>query len=124
LQQLLAGKADQVIRVVIEAAIRGDMRAAKLVLERVVPLHAGRPMDAGIAGAISSASDATSAIASIVSAVLDGRLSASEGADLAAVVESYRRAVETVEVVARLETLERRAQQRDAHPHGDRNGHQ
>jgi hypothetical protein len=120
LQQLLAGKAEQVIRAVVQAAISGDMRAAKLVLERVLPLHAGRPMDEGIAGAINSAPDATAAIASIASAALDGRLSTSEAADLASVVESYRRAAQTVDFVARLESVEQRADKRDAHRHARR----
>lgn len=123
LQQLLTGKADQVIRAVVGAAISGDMRAAKLVLERILPLHGGRPMDAGIAGAISNASDATTAIASIATAALDGRLSTSEAADLSAVVESYRRALHTADVVARLETLELRVQQRDADRQGVGHGH-
>jgi hypothetical protein len=118
LQQLLAGKTEQVIQAVIDAAISGDMRAAKLVLERVLPLGTGRPLDEEIACAIGSAEDAAAAIASIASAAIDGRLSSSEAADLASVVESYGRAVQTVEVVARLDILEQRAEQRDAHRDG------
>jgi hypothetical protein len=120
LQQLLTGKAEQVIQAVIEAAIGGDMRAAKLVLERVLPLSAGRLMDEGIAGAISNSSDAATAIAAIASAALDGRLSTTEAADLTSVVEGYRRAVQTVDFAARLEQLEQRAEQRDAHRHARR----
>jgi hypothetical protein len=114
LQQLLAGKAERVVRAVVDAAIAGDMRAAKLVLERVLPKRIGRPVEEGVAGEITTASDTCAALASIASAALDGRISTAEAADLAAVVETYRRSVETVDVVARLERLEQQAAQRDA----------
>jgi len=37
--RLLSAHVPKVLRVVIEAAIRGDMSAAKMILDRAVPVH-------------------------------------------------------------------------------------
>lgn len=123
LQELLAGKAEQVIRTVVNAAIAGDLRACKLVIERLIPKRVGQPMEEGVAREIASATDAPAALACIATAALDGRISTTEAAELASVVEGYRRAVHTADLVARLESLEQRAEQRDAGRDGQRYAH-
>jgi hypothetical protein len=48
-------------------------------------------------------------MSSITNATLQGVVTTTEAAELATVVETYRRTVETVELLARLEHLERLA---------------
>jgi hypothetical protein len=43
-EQLMEGEAEAVVRTVVAKAKRGDMRAARLVLDRIAPLRRGRPV--------------------------------------------------------------------------------
>jgi len=105
----LSGNAEHVVRAVVQAALAGDMNAAKIVLDRVLPKRVCRPIDGLMVPPISNASDACAAMSSITNAALQGVVSTAEAAELAHVVETYRRTVETAEVLARLERLERLA---------------
>jgi hypothetical protein len=109
LRQLLETDAEQVVRAVVKCAIAGDMGAAKLVLDRVLPKRVCRPIDGVVVPVISNAADACAAMSSITNATLQGVVTTTEAAELATVVETYRRTVETVELLARLEHLERLA---------------
>jgi hypothetical protein len=52
------------------------------------------------------ADDAVQALGSIMGAVSDGKISPSEGAALATIVNSYARAIDVADMVGRLEALE------------------
>lgn len=43
-EQLMADDAENVVRAVVKAAKRGDMAAARIVLDRIVPPRKGRPV--------------------------------------------------------------------------------
>jgi hypothetical protein len=107
LRELLAENAEAVLMTVIEAAKERDMVAAKLIVDRVLPKRLCRPLDGLVLPPINSVADACKAMEAITNAVLAGVLSAEEGANLSAIVETYRRTIEVAEVVARVERLER-----------------
>jgi hypothetical protein len=54
------------------------------------------------------ADDAVAALCAIISAVTEGRINPSEGAALASLIDTYTRAIDTADVVKRVELLEAR----------------
>lgn len=83
----------------------GDMSAARLVLERLVPPAKERPIflalpDTGTANGIAEAQNA------ILQAVAAGDLLPGEGATMACIVEARRKAVERLELEQRITALE------------------
>ena len=90
---------------IVEMAKQGDMSAARLVLERLVPPAKERPIflslpDTGSAGGVAQAQ------AAILQAVAAGDILPGEAATLAGIVEARRKAVETQELEARISALE------------------
>jgi hypothetical protein len=109
LRELLAGDAERVVRAVVEAAIAGDMRAAGLILDRVLPKRLCRPLEGVVLPPITTVSEAVAAINAVSNATLQGVISTTEAAELCTVIECSRRAIETAELAARIERLEQRA---------------
>jgi hypothetical protein len=104
-----AGK--EIMTAVVAAAKAGDMRAADILLRRLWPERKGRPVMLELP-AMKSASDLPVVLSAITEAVAAGDLTPEEGQALAGVVEVQRRAIETVELEARITTLEQREEQR------------
>ena len=96
-----------VVRRVIEGAKNGDMAAAKLIIERVVPLRRGRPVQIDLPK-VNCARDVVAAAAAITSEVAAGALTPDEGATLTTIVDFQRRAIETADLEARLQAIEER----------------
>jgi uncharacterized protein DUF5681 len=110
LRRLLEGDAECVVQAVITEAKNGNMMAAKLVLDRVLPKRACRPIDGCLTlPVIKTPADACAAMSAIANAALAGVISTSEAADLSAVIEVHRRVIETTDFAGRLERLEQRA---------------
>jgi hypothetical protein len=109
LRHMLVENSESVVMAVIKAAQAGDMAAAKIVLDRVLPKRLCRPLDGLVLPPINSVADACQAMQEITNAVLAGVLSTEEGASLSLVIETYRRTIEAAEIVARVERLERYA---------------
>jgi len=104
--------AEAVVRAIIESALAGDTKAGALLLERIWPARRGRPITLNLP-AIRTAADVTAAMSAVSAAVSDGELSAEEGQSIAALFEAQRRAIETVELEARLAALEQKLNQGD-----------
>jgi hypothetical protein len=109
LRELLAGDAEGVIRAVVRAATAGDMVAAKLILDRILPRRSCRPLDGLVLPSITTVADAVAAINVVMNATLRGAVSAGEAGEICGVIEICRRSVETAELAARIERLEQRA---------------
>ena len=90
---------------VVAAAKGGDMRAADILLRRLWPERKGRPVQMDLP-AIMVPSDIVAALGAVAEAVAAGELSPEEGAAVAGILEAQRRAVETVEMEARIAALE------------------
>lgn len=101
------GAAD-VLRAVVEAAKGGDIRAAEIVLSRVWPQRKGRPVALDLP-VMTTAADVSAALAATAAAMAEGTLSPEESGAVAAVIETQRRAIETLELEARIVALESRS---------------
>ena len=104
---LMEGGAEEITRTVIDAAKAGDLTAARLVIERLAPPLRERPLslplpDTGTVAGVSAAQQA------ILQAVGDGEILPGEGTALAGIVESRRKALETIELEQRITALEQR----------------
>ncbi len=102
----LAENGPAIAAVVIEAAIGGDLQAAKLVLDRISPpLRAqAAPILLDLPG---RPENATSTAAAIIRAAADGDLPPDVAAQLVAAVGTLARIIEVDELKDRLESLER-----------------
>jgi len=97
--------ADAIARKVVDLAKEGDISAARLVIERLVPVAKERPIflslpDTGSAGGVAQAQ------AAILQAVSAGDILPGEAATLAGIVEARRKALETQELEQRISALE------------------
>lgn len=104
-QAIMERGAKEIAEAVVGLAKEGDLSAARLVLERLVPPAKERPIllalpDTGSADGIAEAQNA------ILQAVAAGDLLPAEGATLAGIVEARRKAVETEELEHRIAALE------------------
>jgi hypothetical protein len=105
-ETLLEGEAEALSRKAVELALRGDVSALRLCLDRIVPPRKDRPVCFELPKMIESR-DAVSALAAIVGAVAAGELTPAEAAELSKVVDGYTRALQAVEFEARLTKLEK-----------------
>jgi hypothetical protein len=94
-ESLLDGEAEKLTRKAIKLALAGDSTALKQCMDRISPPRKGRaapfPLPAIVTAAMSG-----------------GRISPAEAVEIAAVIETTRRAIETQDVEVRLHALEER----------------
>jgi hypothetical protein len=86
-------------------ALKGDHGAAKLLLDRAMPVRRGCPIAITLPPIV-VASDAVAAMGKIAAAVSAGKVSPSEAMELSAVVDAARKAIELLDVEIRLKQLE------------------
>jgi hypothetical protein len=101
----MEGELDAIVRAVIEAAKMGDMTAARLVVDKLIPAAKDRPVNIDLPD-IKDASACAVAQGKIVAAVASGELLPSEGDALAALVEHRRKALHDSDLAKRVEALE------------------
>lgn len=111
-ESLLDGEAEALTRKAVERALEGDTTALRLCLERIAPARKDSPVSFALPK-MESASDAATAAAAILQAVSEGELTPTEGAHCMALLETYRRTLETSEIDARLTELEAAAHAND-----------
>jgi hypothetical protein len=97
--------ADAIARKVVELAKEGDISAARLVLERLIPPAKERPVFLELPST-ETAEGIGQAQSAILQAVAAGDLLPGEAATLAGIVEARRKAVETLELEQRITALE------------------
>ena len=83
------------------------MRAAEILLSRLWPRRKGRPVALDLP-ALNTAADVSAALAVTAAAMAEGTISPEEAGAVAAVIETQRRAMETLELEARIAALEER----------------
>lgn len=104
-EELLDGEAKGLTRKAVDLALAGDTTALRLCMERIAPPRKDAPVTFAMPE-MATASDALSAISSIVQAVASGELTPGEGSSLAGLVEQFRRSAEIEELERRIEKLE------------------
>ncbi len=106
-QKLLDGEAEAITRKIIDKAKEGDMKAAQLCIERLLPPRrdhvVGFPLPP-----ITKPEDAPAAFNAIAAAIASGQLAISDAAEVGKLIEGYVRAVEATDLAARLADVEKR----------------
>ena len=102
---LLDGEAEALTRQAVTMALGGDTTALRLCLERIAPPRKDAPVTFDLPK-MQSAADAAKAAGAVLDAVACGDLTPIEGAHIMALVEGYRRTLETTELEARVVALE------------------
>ena len=102
---LLDGEAEALTRQAVTMALGGDTTALRLCLERIAPPRRDAPVTFDLPP-METARDAAKAAGAVLGAVAEGELTPGEGAALMALVEGFRRTLETTELEARLAALE------------------
>ena len=102
---LLDGEAEALTRKAVELALDGDGAALRLCLERIAPPRRDAPVQFDLPR-MQSAADSAKAAGAVLDAVALGDLTPTEGAQIMALVETFRRTLETTELEARVTALE------------------
>ena len=102
---LLDGEAEALTRQAVTLALGGDTTALRLCLERIAPPRRDAPVTFDLPP-METACDAAKAAGAVLGAVAEGELTPGEGASLMALVEGFRRTLETTELEARVAALE------------------
>jgi len=102
---LLDGEAEALTRQAVTMALGGDATALRLCLERIAPPRRDAPVTFDLPP-METARDAAKAAGAVLGAVAHGDLTPTEGAHIMALVETYRRTLETTELEARLRYME------------------
>jgi hypothetical protein len=112
-EALMGDEAEHITRVCIDAAKKGDMVAAKIVLDRVAPVRKGRPVVIPGMPIVASIDDIPRAHAALIAAVADGHVTAEEAAPLSAMLAGFTNSLDAVALKHRLDELESRLNERD-----------
>ena len=103
---MLEGESEALTRKAVELALEGDTTALRLCLERIAPPRKDVPVTFNLPR-METARDAATAAGAVLDAVAAGELTPTEGAHMMALVEGFRRTLETTEIEARMAELER-----------------
>jgi len=105
LDQLAVGSAEALVQKMIDAAAGGDRVAARLVLNRIWSAPKGRAVSVALPE-IKTPADLLAAHAAVSAAISAGTLTPQDGASLASVLETHRRAFELVKQEQEVAALE------------------
>ena len=108
LERMLADDGKDIVKAIVEAAKGGDMAAARMILDRLVPVRRGRPISLALP-AIDSAEDVCKALSAAIEAMAAGEITPEEAAIVATVLDNRRKAIETFELEERISAIERKS---------------
>jgi hypothetical protein len=114
-EALIDGRAKELVDKAVDMALAGDPTAMRLVLDRLCPPRRERTVTLDMPS-IKSATDLIAAAAALTEATAAGDITPSEAASLSTLVGNVAKAVETVEIVARLAKLEERLAVKGSNP--------
>lgn len=104
--KLLESGIEDVAGVVIEAARAGDLTAARIVIDKLIPSAKERHVDLPNLPDMSTAIGVSEAQQRVIDAVAAGLLTPGEANTLSGIIERRRKAIETQEIEARIAALE------------------
>jgi hypothetical protein len=105
IEQLVEGQAELLVQRALELALGGDVTCLRMMLDRVCPIRKGRPVNVDMPP-IKSSQDLFAAIASIWTAIGDGRITPDEAGALSIVVDRSIQAIELHAITERIAALE------------------
>jgi hypothetical protein len=100
---LLEGETDELINKAKELAKAGNVPMLKFVLDRMLPRE--RLIQIELPDVTDADHDPVQTMAGIIRAVAEGKISPSEGAAMASLLESYRRTLELTKIVREMDEL-------------------
>jgi hypothetical protein len=103
--ELLDGQAEALSHKAVEMALAGDTVALRLCLERLAPPRKDAPVEFKLPQ-MKTAHDAAQAAAAVLEAVAEGDLTPTQGAQVMALIDVFRRTLEVTELEARVAALE------------------
>jgi hypothetical protein len=104
-EALIDGRAKELVDKAVAMALAGDPTAMRIVLDRLCPPRRERSVSLDMPS-IKSATDLIAAAAALTDATAAGDITPGEAASLSTLVGNVAKAIETVEIVARLTKLE------------------
>ena len=107
LEKLMEADSEAIVKAVMTAALSGDMSAARMILDRVVPPAKDRTLYLELPETATT-EGVEMAQETVVRAVSNGQLRPSEGTILSNLLDSRRRAIETGELAQRIDAIEAR----------------
>jgi hypothetical protein len=107
-QALLEGEAEALTRKVVELGKSGNPMALRLCLERLLPPRKDRPLTFALPK-LEGAADLPVFLKAILEAVAQGEITPGEGQTLTAMLDNYRKGLETTDLEARMTALEKEA---------------
>lgn len=106
MEALFDGEAEALTRKAIEMAKDGDTVALRLCLERILPVRKDRPVAFDLP-VIQSAADASQAHGALLAAVARGAVTPAEAFDVAKLIETFVKVLETRDLEERIAKLEK-----------------
>ena len=114
-QALLDGQAEKLVQTAVQKALRGDVAALRLCLDRIIVPLRERPVHLAIPAA-TNPTGISRALQSIFEAITSGVLTPGEAQPLATILEAQRRAMETADLDQRIVALETAQQKVNSQP--------
>jgi hypothetical protein len=111
-EQLAEGQAEQLVQKVLELAKAGDVSCLRMMLDRLWPPRKGQPVNV-VMPPINTSQDLFAAIASIWTAIREGRLTPDEASALSIVIDRSIQAIELHDITKRIAALEEARDKRD-----------
>jgi hypothetical protein len=115
-EQLVEGQAEQLIQKVLELAQAGDVSCLRMMLDRILPVRKGQPVNL-VMPPIKTSGDLIPAIASIWEGIRDGRLTPEEAGVLSIVMDRSIQAIQLHDITKRIAALEQARDKRDETKH-------
>jgi hypothetical protein len=112
LDDLVANDAEDIIRIVVDTAKAGDMRAAEILLRRLWPEPKGRVINFDIPPVLDGAHDMITKIQALIASVAAGELSPEEANQVASLLDLERKVIEVSSLEERIQSLEKAQRER------------
>jgi hypothetical protein len=109
-ERLMQNDAENIVNAVLAAARDGDMTAARIVLDRILPARRDNPVTFALPK-IKRPADAVAASAALLAAVAGGRLTPGEALEVSRLIDGFVKTLEVAELEGRLNELEERMSQ-------------
>jgi hypothetical protein len=112
IQQLAERQAEQLTQKALELALSGDGASLRMLMDRLWPLRKSQPVNFEMPN-IKTSEDVRGALASIWTAIADGRLTPDEAHALSSIIDRSVQAAEVGDILKRIDDLENEGDQRN-----------